>query len=307
MRLGVLKNYTIYPKGVSFMSKTFPAILLMFFLTGFAALVSADTVITATGAQASGGYDTNWKAAFLGSFGIGIGDETHNGVQLGDQFTTPGEDWTGAVQYNPGDSFNLGVLMDAYNAATLTSALVYDTDKWPLGENDNAWANLAKQNPGTSWIGSEEGRYDSWDGTTNHEAGYYAYETTFHADALFDFMTGSFAADNQLLGILVNGVELDPALWGFGGENGGEATTFDNLGFFKVNSDWVNLDGNNTLTFIVNNHNSQENNYGNPAGLWVGPANGEGSGVPEPGTMLILGLAGVIGVPVYRRWRKAGK
>ncbi len=289
------------------MRKCFSLLAVLFTIcaTGF---VSADTVISATGASQTGGYDNNWRAAYLGAFEIGLGTESHNGAQLGGTFQNSGTDATGNYSYSAGDQFSLNTLQNAYNAANLTGAFVYDNNAWPLAGNDNAWSNLTNQYEDTYWIGSESGRYDSGDGTTNHAAGYYAYETSFYADEAYSFLTGFLATDNALLGIMVNGILLDS--WDFIGEAGGESTTFSIAGMFTIDAGDISINDWNTLTFFVNNHNSHADNYGNPAGLWVGDLQLTDSppAVPEPATMLVFGL-GMVGCGAFygrkRRTKKA--
>lgn len=294
------------------MSNRLACLLATLILFGLTAAAQADTIIAATGNSTTQGldftYDNNWKAAFLGAFEIGTGNEKHNGTQLGGKLQSNGTDYTQTVSYSAGAELNLNLLVDAYNAAkTLGNAFVYDNNVWPLGNENNAWANLTNTFEGTNWVGSESGHYNSSDGTTNHEAGYYVYETTFTANESYNYLTGSIATDNQLLGILINGILLDESAWSFTGLVGEEGITFDIAGEFMIDAGWINVGDENTLAFIVNNY-GQEGNYGNPAGLWVGDIQLTDTppGVPEPGTLLILGIAGAIGIPVCRRWRKKG-
>lgn len=279
-------------------------------LCGVVATAQADTIIAATGANSTDGYDNNWRAAFLGQFEMGVGDKTHNGTHIGEKFKNSGTDYSKKVTYSAGDTFLVGHLVSAYEAAkigeTLNQAFVYDNSQWPLGENDNPWANLAHDHPGTNWIGSKTGQYNSGvDNLTSHLAGYYAYETTFTTDENYSYLTGSIATDNKLLAVLVNGELLDT--WSFVDDAGEESVSYDGInGIFTIDASWADP-GENTITFILNNHNSQVDNYGNPNGLWVGKlslTNHNRGTTPEPGTMLIFGLASLVGVPVYRRWKQ---
>lgn len=277
------------------------AMMFVICAVGFA---SADTVvISATGAEQSGGYDLNWRAAYLGAFEVGIGNANHNGTQIGGTFQNDGADRTGNFTYNAGSEFSLGTLQSAYGMADMASAFVYDNDKWPLGGANNSWANLTERYPDSYWIGSDDGSYYSGDLTT-HEAGYYAYETTFFADEAYAFLTGHIATDNALLGVMINGVLIDD--WQFLGTDGQESTTFDIAGLFEIGTEYIQVGADNTLVFFVNNHNDNANNYGNPAGIWVGDLQltDNPPAVPEPASLLIFGLGMAGCVAFYRRKRQ---
>lgn len=295
------------------MSNRLTCLLATLILFGLTAAAQADTIIAATGSDATAGYDNQWKTAFLGSLEIGTGDATHNGTQIGGTFQNAGTDATGTVHYNSNDTFAVDLLVAAYDAAktqnTFTQAFVYDNNQWPLGGADTAWANLTENNPGTHWIGAQDNLNNIGDqeGYVTHDPGYYAYEIAFEtsADNMYSYLTGSFATDNELIAILLNGNEID---WDFTGMPDKKGTTFDIGGFFTIDGKLINFGDDYTLTFIVSNYGSA-GNVGNPTGLWVGEIQltDDPAGTPEPGTLLILGIAGAIGIPVSRRWKKNGK
>lgn len=119
--------------------------------------------------------------------------------------------------------------------------------------------------------------------------GTYTYSLAFSLDGLspkFASLSGRYGADNEVLGITLNGVAL--ATNGGGGFT--SWTAFDSTGA-------TFLAGLNTLTFTVSNFGQVS---GNPSGLRVEV--GGFATVPEPQTwaMLVLGF-GLVGFAARRR------
>lgn len=243
--------------------------------------------------------DTSWSTAFLGEFEIGYGDANHNGVQIGGTLSN-------------GAQFTKQTLFDAAASATYSQAFVYDRNTWPLGDSNSAWADMARDYPDSNWIGDfdhSELRNDPTARMTT-DKGYYAYKLDFTLDeALLMgdqlWMSGIAVTDNAVLGILLNGVEVT---YDFLGAPGTEATNFATPSNFYFEFPDMASDGNYSLTFIVNNHNTDFANGGNPGGLWAlgMTASTVSPVVPEPSTMLIFG-AGLVGACLLgrRRLRKS--
>jgi hypothetical protein len=118
--------------------------------------------------------------------------------------------------------------------------------------------------------------------------GTYTYTLTFSLDgykAATAALSGRFAADNEVLGITLNGSALASSGGGFRSWTGFNST---GVGF---------VDGLNTLSFRVSNFGQAT---GNPSGLRV--ELGGTAAVPEPQawTMLIAGF-GLVGAGMRRR------
>jgi hypothetical protein len=128
----------------------------------------------------------------------------------------------------------------------------------------------------SAWIGPNN------DTSLNGPTGLYDYQTTFDLtglDPLSAFLTGQWAADNEGVDILINGVSTANTAGGF--------TAWSP---FTISSGFVS--GVNTLDFLVNND-------GGPTGLRVelsGTADSL-SGVPEPASFMMIGL-GLVGLGV---------
>ncbi len=160
----------------------------------------------------------------------------------------------------------------------------------PDGENtgpfvqDNSLPNDYAPNTATSqYIGP------SRIAATTHASGNYDYQTTFLL-AAFDLstvsITGMAAADDSVI-ILLNGQDINQGL---------QAPAYTNLQTFMINSGFVQ--GLNTLDFVVNNLNG-------PTGLQVQISGS--AAVPEPSSLALCGLAGLIGSAcAWRRKTRKG-
>jgi hypothetical protein len=150
----------------------------------------------------------------------------------------------------------------------------------------NTW--LA-DNATSRWI-SPQGTYVF--GQTNDGIGGWPYSTTFSLTGLNPAtarIDGQFIADNQLLGIYINGLLVALPVGGYPLNNFQAWTPFSITSGFVTNT--------NTLQFVVNN-------TGGPVGLRVelsGTADPVGGGqIPEPTTFVLLG-AGLLGLGLLRR------
>lgn len=155
------------------------------------------------------------------------------------------------------------------NSAPPSSAYVND------GATHPSWGN----NPASQWISAIN--------TPNAKGvnGQYIYQTTFNLTNL-DYLTaqlsGSFAVDNCVTDILINGVST--------GIHNPDTTTCADAGYYKTflafNITTGFIHGLNTLTFLVTNTGGATN----PTGLNV-IISGTALPVPEPATLGLLGLA----------------
>jgi len=151
----------------------------------------------------------------------------------------------------------------------------------------------------TSWPVAPVGPWIGYDGISNwispslvpssgnvtSAPGYYAFTTSFTVSAgnlASYFIHGRFAVDNAVVYVMVNNNYTGISL--AGEYNYAQWTSFDinNL------SGWF-AEGNNTLTFLVQNLSGSSSN---PVGLRVE--------IPEPGTLALVGLA-LVGFGVARK------
>jgi hypothetical protein len=114
--------------------------------------------------------------------------------------------------------------------------------------------------------------------------GRYDYQTTFDLtglDPMTALLTGQWAADDQGLDILINGVST-----------GSTSAGFSAWSSFSISSGFVA--GVNTLDFLVNNGSG-------PTGLRVEVSGtADASGTPEPASMMLM-CAGLTGLWLVRR------
>jgi hypothetical protein len=151
------------------------------------------------------------------------------------------------------------------------------------------------------WIGNNS--KSAWIGPNNDTSvdgppGHYDYRTTFtlpaNANVKTASLTGQWAADNDLVDILLNGVSTKQANLPFT-DAGGGTRPLNTFTPFSINSGFVS--GLNTLDFIVNNQGGGSN----PTGVRV-EVSGSVLPVPEPSTSALMALAGAALVG-WRRYR----
>jgi hypothetical protein len=180
---------------------------------------------------------------------------------------------------------------------------------WPLpttqnttpGVAANPWVASATSSgtPLSQWI-SFQAQVDSDPNTTTE----YDYTETFNLSGFVGStleLIGSFAVDNTILGLLINGNVVTGTNSGNYGTSGSK-TVFD-ITNASCNPNCGLTNGTNTITFRT--ENIGVGNVPNPTGLLVEftSATAGLNGVPEPATLFGVGLGlSVLGL-VYRRRR----
>jgi len=175
---------------------------------------------------------------------------------------------------------------------TGSTAYITTTDGFPIG----AWI---PNQPNGQWIQPTSGSTDT------HVPGVYTFQTQFSL-AGFEANTASIqftaAADNRITDVLINGFSTGFTWTGASGSGDAYASfspqfTISNPAFFQ--------NGINTLQFVVEN-DGPPNDPTNPTGLLV-VLSGTANPVPEPSTMILVGLmgAGAFAVRRIRRGKNA--
>ena len=224
---------------------------------------------------------SQWQVKYLGGENISYPD--------GSFYTREIYDWAGQRSYTNG---TLNFAAQGYSTAMAIppNSLGYEWNT-ALG-----WIT-SPHTPSTSFV------------PRNHN-GYYSYATevldTFSGNTSFNALKLAYTADDHIHAILVNGVQL--AIQGLpqSMSHFGWLTGYTNVMLGDI-TNW-NVNGINTIEFIIHNNNS--NNLGNGSSTWENVPNATGfsgtiqaiylsetdpgpSGVPEPATLLLWTLGGM--------------
>lgn len=176
-----------------------------------------------------------------------------------------------------------------------------------LSQSNNGW----KWNDNSGWITPT--------GSTNqgfNTNGFYAYRLVFDAAMSGDFwanFTATVYADDYVVGIFLNGVEMDAETVAANQTDSWKLGTTVN---FSYSAEVPFHKENNELILVVHNNRQYKNEDENATGLNAivniesnaeitiqePDTGGENTTTPEPATMLILGL-GTLGAGIYGRRR----
>jgi hypothetical protein len=178
------------------------------------------------------------------------------------------------------------------------------------GVLDTTGYDQAQTVDGASIWGSDISSWISQRQDGSGENGYYSYVTVINDTSFtgvdsaiaFNALSISFTADDHMHAVIINGVSYD----------GFEAQDYDHTAWVMGYIDLVilpddgipwNVDGNNTIEFIVHNSGYFENVI-NPTGLSAMiQASYNTSVIPEPPVVLMF-AAGLLVLPLARRLRK---
>ncbi|MDR1727033.1 MAG: PEP-CTERM sorting domain-containing protein [Acidobacteriota bacterium] len=315
------------------------------------------------GSYPSVNVDAQWRAAYLGDFGIGDAHASTNqananpashagthvvgenvpfdsyGRKSGDSdYTSPnfylpsgyplpasdaaaGYTQPGATAGVNDTELTVAMLAAAANAATYSSAFIYNTELWPVGVTNNPWQAINNSSSAT-WIGPVD-EVTTGGGNITARSGYYAFQVDLPPveaeDATYQWLHMTLATDNMLIAILLDGQPLNsgagcdtnPAnCWYFNGRSGYEGVAFGSAPYeFYINAGLTH-DTEHTLTFIINNYawGTGPNINDNPVGFYgVGATytNTTPAWVPtpEPSSVALVGagLAALVGIGRRRR------
>ena len=231
-----------------------------------------------------------WQVKYLGGPNISYPD--------GSFYTNEFFDWAGQRSYTNG---TLNFAAQGYSTAMTI----------PTGSLGYEWnANL-------DWITSPY--TPSGSPVPKNHNGYYSYATviqdTFSSNAMFNALKLAYTSDDHIHAIFVNGVQLVIQGLPQSMSHFGWLTGYTNVMLSDI-TNW-NVNGNNTVEFIVHNNNS--NNLVGGGSNWANDPNATGfsgsiqaiylsdnpGGVPEPATLLLwtLGGMGLAGTSWVRKRR----
>jgi hypothetical protein len=203
---------------------------------------------------------------------------------------------TGAAEASSCNPCNTGVNVGA-NDVDLSWMITGGSSVPPLTYPSNAYTDGSNGTfPIPPWVPNSA--ISSWDTPTNPLTGNldpsvngtYDYTTTFTASPGDLFLSGIFAADNEVAAIILNGIQI------YTGPTNGSSQFAAWTDFFGLASA-----GANTITFDVVNYGQ---NGGNPSGLNVEFNALAATPLPSSWTMMLIGLVGFVFV-AYRRQRQA--
>ena len=147
------------------------------------------------------------------------------------------------------------------------------------------------------WIANSDA--SGWIGPNTTQAlgpvGLYTYQTTFTLPSIADLSTvlveGLYAVDNVAIDIVINGASVGA---------GQLSTGFSSYTPFTISGNFVF--GLNTLEFVLQNAPSGNNPTGLRVDSIVGTYEEGGNTIPEPSTLLLIGIAAIgFGLQTRRR------